>query len=42
MSYVFCLLSVLDAGDKYRDKESSGRDRYELKNHANMNVYALQ
>lgn len=31
MFYVFSLLNVLDAGDKYRDKESSGRDRYELK-----------
>lgn len=36
---MFSLLTVMDAGDKDTDKEVSGRDRYKLKNHTNMNVY---
>lgn len=42
MSYTFSSLTILNAEDKDRNKESTGRDRYELKNHINMNVYKLQ
>lgn len=44
MSYMFLFLTVLDAGDEDTDPapmESGTRDRYELKNHTNMNVYKL-
>lgn len=42
MSYMFPLLTVLNAGDKNTDPapmELSGRDRYELKNHTDKQMY---